>query len=657
MSALPQVVLREHALPANDAPSPFGDPPVFRLLGELLVAEGHLDPAALGTALSVQRASGRRLGEVCRDCLDTDPACIDALALRQQEHRGPAAILRRAGLGPHQVSQALRRLESREPLWRIARDTGYLDEEGVAFVHAALSALPYADPSLVDEVDAEGLAAASVPVFADQAFVPIRFSPAGGIEVAITQPEARALAHNAYHAFGAVRCRFASRSTVQEILCRTFSDARAGLLRAIERAEAAVRRAASGEESDHDINRRLLATLLRFACHAGASDVRLYSTLYRGTLNARFDGVGQDLTEISRPLLDALWVLMANDARIRPESVSNRLVEGSITFQDDPAMREEFADVFERYSFRLELGSSAGGGRSASIRLLDSQSAGTSIERVGYEAQDLSAIRRVLAQPDGLVLLTGPTGSGKTTSLYAMLEAIDPERMSIQTIENPVERRHGKWLQYEVGKAATDTERDAFLDHFRQLLRNDPDVIMLGEIRSREAARLAVQAAQTGHLVFSTLHVDRAAQVFGRFRGLGVDPRELAEHLSLVVAQRLVRRLCPRCAVPDDRPLLHELLGSAAVSWLAWNPALARRGFPGGCSHCNFTGYRGRAMVYEMLEPDAGVRNMVECGVGGLEMEQRLFAGGRSLWDQGLRLLARGLTSLEALRESVREPR
>jgi len=567
-----------------------------------------------------------------------------------------ARILGELGLQAHQVAQAVRRLEAREPLWKIARDTGYLDEEGVARALASMAGLPYADRSLADEVDGAALRALGLPPADSPDFAPVGAAP-GGLRVAISGTEARAAAHNALQDRGRLHYVVASRSTIQEVQSRTDGAGLARLHAALARAETAVRAAAAGAAPDQEAVRRLLGLLLRHACTSGASDLRLHTTLYRATINARYDGIGKDLAEASRPLLDALWTLLANDARIRPEAVVDRLAEGSVTFADDVPLRQEFSDIFERWSFRLELGATAGGGRSAVLRVLDSRAGGTALGALGYEENDLALVRRVLAQPDGLVLLTGPTGSGKTTALYAMLETLDPERLSIQTIENPVERRYGKWLQYEVGKAASDTERDVFLEHFRQLLRNDPDVLMLGEIRSREVARLAIQAAQTGHLVFSTVHVDRAAQVFGRFRGLGVDPRELCEHLSLVVSQRLVRRLCPRCRVPDDRPELAALLGTAAVAWLEWDPRRTRRAAPGGCEACNHTGYRGRAVVYEMLEVDAAVRGMVEGNAGGLEMEQRLFAGGRSLWDQGLRLVARGTTSLEALRESVREPK
>jgi len=328
-----------------------------------------------------------------------------------------------------------------------------------------------------------------------------------------------------------------------------------------------------------------------------------------------------------------------------------------VSFRQDESIRREFADIFTRYSFRLELGGSARGGRTANIRILDSQSASTTLDAIGYEPGHLALIRRVLHEPDGLVLLTGPTGSGKTTALYSMLETIDPEESSIQTIENPVERRYGKWLQYEVGKGATDTESDVFVDHFRQLLRNDPDVIMVGEIRSPAAARLTIQAAQTGHLVFSTLHVDRAHHVFNRYRGLSVDPADLVEHLALVVAQRLVRRLCTHCAEPDLTESTRQLLAPGHELWLGGQSLEPRMARAGGCANCNETGYRGRAVVYELFEVDGRVRGLVESGCVSSELESELYRDGGSMWHQGLRLVARGITSAAALREAVREPR
>jgi type II secretory ATPase GspE/PulE/Tfp pilus assembly ATPase PilB-like protein len=608
-------------------------------------------------ALAEQGRTRARLGEILLARGKVDNADIERIVNAQRQVRRLPTVLERFGLKPHQVAQTVRRIEQKEPLDQVMRDTGYLSEEGVAHAMAVLSGLQYAGAGLVDQVDSDRLRREGIDVRPAQPFVPIGFAGDGSLVVALAARDAQPAAHNAYHARHRLRYVFASRSTVQAVFCRYFARVDAQLRGAIELAERAMQQLSAGEQVDDTINRRLLGTLLRFACFTAASDLRLYTTLYRATINARYDGVGRDVTEISRPLLDALWMLLANDARIPPETVTDRLVEGAVSFRQDETIRREFTDLFTRYSFRLELGGSARGGRTATIRILDSQSATTTLDAIGYEPADLALIRRALREPDGLVLLTGPTGSGKTTALYSMLETIDPEEKSIQTIENPVERRYGKWLQYEVGKGTADTESDVFVDHFRQLLRNDPDIVMVGEIRSPAAARLTVQAAQTGHLVFSTLHVDRAHHVFGRFRGLNVDPSELGEHLSLVVAQRLVRRLCVHCAGTDDSAETRELLAPALNSWLAGTTAAPRAAQPNGCANCNQTGYRGRTVAYEMIESDGHLRGLVESGAPPSELEHALYREGGTIWQSGLRLVARGITSVAALREAVREPR
>ncbi|HUN92313.1 MAG TPA: ATPase, T2SS/T4P/T4SS family [Burkholderiaceae bacterium] len=646
--------------PPKPPPPPSGEPaklPAFPLLGEALVAAGRVEPQIIEDALAEQERSRIRLGEILQSRGVVDGGEIERIVNAQRQQRRLPSVLQRFGLKPHQIQQTVRRIEQKEPLDQVMRDTGYLSEEGVANAMAVLSGLQYAGPSLVDQVDGERLRREGVEARPGQPFAPVGFAGDGSLLVALAARDAQPAAHNAYHVRHRLRYVFASRSTVQAIFCRYFARVDAQLRGAIELAERALHQMSSGEQVDDTINRRLLGTLLRFACFTAASDLRLYTTLYRATINARYDGVGRDITEISRPLLDALWTLLANDARVQPESMADRLVEGAISFRQDEVIRREFGDLFARYSFRLELGGSARGGRTATIRILDSQSAMTTLDAIGYEPGELALIRRALREPDGLVLLTGPTGSGKTTALYSMLETIDPEEKSIQTIENPVERRYGKWLQYEVGKGVDDTESDVFVDHFRQLLRNDPDVIMVGEIRSPAAARLTIQAAQTGHLVLSTLHVDRAHHVFSRFRGLGVEPAELAEHLSLVVAQRLVRRLCVHCAEPDGSTDTRQLLAPALNSWLSGHVAAPRAARPGGCPNCNHSGYRGRTVVYELVEADGHLRGLVESGAPASELERTLHRDGGSLWHSGLRLVARGITSVAALREAVREPR
>ncbi len=280
---------------------------------------------------------------------------------------------------------------------------------------------------------------------------------------------------------------------------------------------------------------------------------------------------------------------------------------------------------------------------------------------LGYAAQDLAEIRRILHQPDGIVLAVGPAGSGRTASLHAMLEAIAPPCRRVRTIVDTVPRRGPGWLQGEAGDPEDGRGHDPLAAQFRRLLRSRPDAVLLAEIDSSEEAQMVLRAAQAGCRVFSALHGGRAHHVFSRFRAWGVAATDLADHLALVVAQRLVRALCRHCSLPDDSEAVRDALIRAAEGWripsAARDSVQVRMAGPGGCNHCRGEGYRGHTLVYEWIEVDSGVRSLVEEGVGAMELERRLLADGRSLWDCGLRLVVSGVTSLEALRAAVREPR
>ncbi len=284
-----------------------------------------------------------------------------------------------------------------------------------------------------------------------------------------------------------------------------------------------------------------------------------------------------------------------------------------------------------------------------------------SLGELGFDAHDLAEIRRILRQPDGIVLAIGPSGSGRIASLHAMLDAIAPQCARIRIVERTGNRRRPGWLQGEVGDPDGGGGHDPLAARFRRLLRSRPDAVLLAEIDSAEVAQMALRAAQAGCRVFSALDGGRAHHVFPRFRAWGVAATDLADHLALVVAQRLVRALCRHCSLPDESGAAQEALVRATDGWrsppAARDSVPARMANPGGCKHCRGEGYRGHAMVYEWIEVDSGVRSLVEEGVGSTEMERRLLADGRGLWERGLRLVASGVTSLDALRASVREPR
>jgi hypothetical protein len=299
-----------------------------------------------------------------------------------------------------------------------------------------------------------------------------------------------------------------------------------------------------------------------------------------------------------------------------------------------------------------------GAGRLALLLTLRPQRAAIpALDALGLAQHDAQSLCRILRQPQGLVVLTGPRRAGLTTTAYAMLDALEGVSGAgrcVQAIEAAPARPTPHWLQCvpaAPGVAGVDAAR------LRSLA---PDVLFLDVLPfnapTADFMRQALVAVGEGVLVLLALRGERAQHVFASLRTLGVPPADLAPHLSGVLAQRLVRRLCPHCAQPDDSAELRGVLARAANSWLREGTPRGARADPSGCAHCGGRGTRGHALLYEWLEVDAGVRAMIEEGIVGQELEQRMLADGRAIWDQGIRLLARGEVALAALREALREP-
>ena len=247
-------------------------------------------------------------------------------------------------------------------------------------------------------------------------------------------------------------------------------------------------------------------------------------------------------------------------------------------------------------------------GEDAVLRVLDKQDlsdqvSGVQLQALGFETQTLQALRRLAAEPYGMILVTGPTGSGKTTTLYAMLSEINHGMDKIITIEDPVEYQLPGVLQIPVNEKKGLT----FARGLRSILRHDPDKILVGEIRDPDTAQIAVQSALTGHLVFTTIHANNVFDVIGRFSQMQVDPYSFVSALNAVLAQRLVRLACPHCAQasePDDDLLAASGLARDAVA--GWRFVRAQ-----GCGQCRGSGYRGRSAIAELLHLDDDLRQMI----------------------------------------------
>jgi general secretion pathway protein E len=278
-------------------------------------------------------------------------------------------------------------------------------------------------------------------------------------------------------------------------------------------------------------------------------------------------------------------------------------------------------------------------GEKAVLRILDRSKNILSLPDLGMEGKDLDIFRQSIAQPHGIVLVTGPTGSGKTTTLYAGLSELVREETNIMTVEDPVEYHLAGVNQVQVNRAAGVT----FASTIRAFLRQDPDIILVGEVRDQETASTAVQASLTGHLVLTTLHTNDAATAVSRLLEMGLEPFLLASSLTLVMGQRLVRVNCPHCKeqVPVNPSLLDQIGEDSA--WLEGMQFKGR-----GCEHCLQTGFKGRRGIFEFMPVDEAIRGLVmeKASVDRIKAKAR-EAGFRTMLEHGLALVREGVTPLE----------
>jgi type II secretory ATPase GspE/PulE/Tfp pilus assembly ATPase PilB-like protein/CheY-like chemotaxis protein len=287
-------------------------------------------------------------------------------------------------------------------------------------------------------------------------------------------------------------------------------------------------------------------------------------------------------------------------------------------------------------------------GEKVVVRLLDPASTLLTLDALGLWPEERALLETLLQHREGIVLVTGPTGSGKTTALYAALQHVRTPGINVVTVEDPVEYQIQGVNQTQVSEATGFS----FAAALRSVLRQDPNIILLGEIRDAETAAVAWQAGLTGHLVLTTIHTNDAASAITRLRDLGIDAYKIAGALKGVVAQRLLRRLCPRCAEPADVASLPEVMRPPAA---LQRPVAIRKAK--GCSQCGFGGYRGRAAIQEVLTVDGAVAELI---VGGALADELVRSGRRfgmrTLWQAGIQRVWAGETSYDELVRAVGEP-
>jgi len=365
---------------------------------------------------------------------------------------------------------------------------------------------------------------------------------------------------------------------------------------------------------------RMINALLTQAARDGASDIHIEPFESYSLVRFRVDGALRDVVRPKRELHAALVSRIKIMASL--DIAEKRLPQdGRITLR----IGGRAVDV--RVSTLP-----TGHGERAVLRLLEKEAGRLDLGKLGMAAQTLSAFDRLVHQPHGIVLVTGPTGSGKTTTLYSALNRIDSATVNVMTVEDPIE-----YDLEGIGQTQVNARIDmSFAKALRSILRQDPDVIMIGEIRDLETAQIAVQASLTGHLVLATLHTNDSVSAVTRLIDMGVEPFLLSSSLLGIGAQRLVRRLCTQCRQPDP---------AVPGTWRAV-----------GCLSCNRTGYAGRTGIYELLVVDDVVRALIHRNAG--EGEIRSVAqrhGMQNMRDDGQRWVKDGITSLDEVVRVTRD--
>jgi type II secretory ATPase GspE/PulE/Tfp pilus assembly ATPase PilB-like protein len=381
---------------------------------------------------------------------------------------------------------------------------------------------------------------------------------------------------------------------------------------------------------------KMIAALLADSVRRRVSDVHIEPTEAGLKIRRRVDGMMTDLVTLPKSMANSL----VSALKVRADldvSERRRPQDGSMSFGVDG------------HTIDMRVASSpAAYGEKMSIRLLDIRSIQVNPKRLGMTEAQREIFEKAIALPHGLLLVCGPTGSGKTTTLYVALQKIREQEKNIISIEDPIEFRLPGINQHQVNPAAGFT----FASGLRSILRQDPDVIMIGEIRDKDTAEISIEAATTGHLVLSTTHTIDSATAMARLMEFGITPRRISDSLALIVAQRLIRMVCPDCK-RMRRPTGDEI---AELDLSNYDIDKLEIPVPRGCPTCNRTGYFGRTGLFEMLVATDRVRQALQSSnVATEEIRQiAIRAGMMTMRQQGLELLRRGLTTAEELTRVTR---
>ncbi len=389
---------------------------------------------------------------------------------------------------------------------------------------------------------------------------------------------------------------------------------------------------ASGENTIVD----LLDAVVKEAYLAKASDIHIEATENFVVIRYRIDGLLRDMSALDKELQESLIFRIKVAAKLRTDE-HFAPQDGKIRFQMDNIFLDTRVSVLPTTK-----------GEKIVMRLLSKDDKNLDLSSLGLAGKDLEKVRRSYVKPHGMILATGPTGSGKTTTLYSILSNLNSREKNITTIEDPVEYDIDGVNHIQINPKADLT----FANGLRSILRQDPDIVMVGEIRDRETAKIAINAAMTGHLLLSTLHTNDAVTTIPRLIDMGIEPFLVASTVNVIVAQRLARKLCAKCkqqhlisiedmeAIQLARPDIAVFFG---VDETVYSPK--------GCMECNFVGYKGRVGLYEVLEMNENLRKLV---VDKTKSVDDIYAQAREnglvlIVEDGVNKVKQGITSINEL--------
>jgi type IV pilus assembly protein PilB len=521
-------------------------------------------------------------------------------------------------------------------------DEGVASGEGIARMLAARHQLPLVDLPLTG-VDAE--AGKVVPLHVLERIVAIPYAIENGyLRVAVADPA---------NIHGLDELRLATRYPL-ELAVAPRDDILAEIRRLVRASEAFGARAIL--ESEETAVEEEAEETDDLEVEDGISDAPLVRLVNSVIFQAAEDGASDIHFE---PQEDALIVRFRIDGVLQEvQRIPKRMTPG-VTTRLKVLAKLDIAERRKPQDGRISLNAAAAGrmldvrvatlptveGETVVMRLLDKSKKAPTLEELGLSDEMRAQLSEIVTRPTGALLVTGPTGSGKSTTLYAALDQINRPEINIITVEDPVEYRLGGVNQVQINQRAGLT----FAAALRSILRSDPDVVMVGEIRDAETAKISIEAALTGHLVLSTLHTNDAPSVLTRLNEMGVEPFLTGAAVTGVLAQRLARRLCTHCCEMYT-PSVEELLKAR----VAPDVAAASDGMvfyrKRGCPRCNQTGYRGRTGIYQLLQMSETLESLAVQKASREEIERAAIAEGmRTLWDDGIAKVATGLTSVEEL--------